>query len=165
MWGLRCQWNSAQMNNRHPQHPAHLPQKWAKWAELVVQFSWQLQNGTQDFNFFNCHGCQTFILAEIHCYLSPHIFWTYYFIPKWCISRICFAISDLHLDLGSVNPRPTKNAKRICRSINCCVFQLNSLFLKRSRRTSLVSFKAYNLSDFRTFYVGETHKPRLIMPF
>ena len=22
------------------------------------------------FGFFNCHGCQTFILAEIHCYLS-----------------------------------------------------------------------------------------------
>ena len=21
--------------------------------------------------FFNCHGCQTFILAEIHCYISP----------------------------------------------------------------------------------------------
>ena len=51
-----------------------LPQK---WAELAVQFSWQLQNGTQDFIFFNCHGCQTFILAEIHWYLSPHIFWTY----------------------------------------------------------------------------------------
>ena len=25
---------------------------------------WWLQNSTQDFNFFNCHGCQTFILAE-----------------------------------------------------------------------------------------------------
>ena len=89
------------MNNRHPQqlkkskpfssylqnstaNPAHLPQKWAKWAELAVQFSWQVQNGTKDFNFFNCHGRQTFILAEIHCYLSPHIFWTYQFIPKWC---------------------------------------------------------------------------------
>ena len=21
-------------------NPAHLPQKWAKWAELAVQFSW-----------------------------------------------------------------------------------------------------------------------------
>ena len=25
----------------------------------------------QDFVFFNCHGFQTFILYEIHCYLSP----------------------------------------------------------------------------------------------
>ena len=49
---------------------AHLPQ-WAKGAELEVQFSCELQNGPQDFIFFNCHGCQTIILAEIHCYLSP----------------------------------------------------------------------------------------------
>ena len=76
-----------------------------------------------------------FVIAEISCNFS----------------RICFAILDLHLDLGSVNPRPTKNAKQICRSINCCVCQLNSLFLKRSRRTSLVSFKAYNLSDLHTY--------------
>ena len=37
--------------------PAYSPQKWAKWAELAVLFSWQLQNGPQDFDFFNCHGC------------------------------------------------------------------------------------------------------------
>ena len=24
--------------------------------------------------FFNCHGCQTFILAEIYCYLGARIF-------------------------------------------------------------------------------------------
>ena len=24
----------------------------------------------QDFDFFNCHGCQKFISYEIHCYLS-----------------------------------------------------------------------------------------------
>jgi hypothetical protein len=57
-------------------NPAHLPQKWAKLAELAVQFSRKLQNGTQCFNFFKNQGCQTFILAEIHCYLNPHIFWT-----------------------------------------------------------------------------------------
>ena len=34
-------------------NPAHLPQKWAKWAELAVLFSWQLQNGPQDFDFFS----------------------------------------------------------------------------------------------------------------
>jgi hypothetical protein len=26
-------------------NPAHLLLKWAKWAELAVLFSWQLQNG------------------------------------------------------------------------------------------------------------------------
>jgi hypothetical protein len=40
---------------------AYSPRKWAKWAELVVLFSWQLQNGPHDFDFFNCHGCQLFI--------------------------------------------------------------------------------------------------------
>ena len=34
------------------------------------QFSWWLQNGPQDFDFFNCHECQTFNSAEIHCYIS-----------------------------------------------------------------------------------------------
>ena len=29
----------------------------------------------QDFVFFNCHGCQTFIFYEIHCYLSPTKSW------------------------------------------------------------------------------------------
>ena len=41
-------------------NPAHLPQNWAKLAAL---FSWQLQNGPKDFDFFNCRVCQTFILA------------------------------------------------------------------------------------------------------
>ena len=42
-------------------NPAHLLQKWAKWAELAVLFSWQLQNGPQDFDFFNSHGCRLYI--------------------------------------------------------------------------------------------------------
>ena len=50
---------------------AHLPKNQVKWAELAVLFSWQLQNGPQDFDLFNSNGCQTFILYEIHCYLSP----------------------------------------------------------------------------------------------
>ena len=45
---------------------AYSPQKWAKWAELAVLFSWQLQNGPQDFDFFNGHGCRLFILAYFH---------------------------------------------------------------------------------------------------
>ena len=66
-------------------NPAHLPQKRAKWAELAVLFSWQLQNGTQGFDFFNCHWCRLFILCEIHCCLCPHIFWVYYFIFSQCV--------------------------------------------------------------------------------
>ena len=40
---------------------AHLPQVVAKWAELAVLFSWQLQNGPQDFDFFNYHRCRLLI--------------------------------------------------------------------------------------------------------
>ena len=39
---------------------------WIGSAVLLVD-----PNGPQDFDFFNCHGCQTFILFEIHRYLSP----------------------------------------------------------------------------------------------
>ena len=37
---------------------ANLPQKWAKWDDFAVLFSWQLQNRPQDFYFFNCYWCQ-----------------------------------------------------------------------------------------------------------
>ena len=47
-------------------NPAHLPQNWAKLTKLAVLFSWQLQNCSQDFDFFNCNGCRIFILYEIH---------------------------------------------------------------------------------------------------
>jgi hypothetical protein len=40
---------------------AYSPQKWDKWADLAVLFSWQLQNGHQDFDFFNGHGCRLYI--------------------------------------------------------------------------------------------------------
>ena len=101
MRGHRQQWISHQMNNRRPwqlkklkswgpfwsyqlnstANPAHLPQNWAK---LTVLCSWQLQNGPQDFDFFNCHECRLFILCEIHCYFCPHIFWVYYFSLSQC---------------------------------------------------------------------------------
>ena len=54
---------------------AHLPRNQAKCAKLAVLFSWQLLNALQDFDFFNCHGCQTFILYEICYYLSPPKSW------------------------------------------------------------------------------------------
>ena len=47
-------------------NPAHLSQKWAKLAKLAVLFSWQLQNGSQDFDFFfNCNGFQLFYVKTI----------------------------------------------------------------------------------------------------
>ena len=46
-------------------NPAHLPQKWAKWAKLIVLFSWHVApKWPQDFDFFNCHGCRLFIWGE-----------------------------------------------------------------------------------------------------
>ena len=87
MWMLRSQCNSAQMNNWQPQNPrsrfgaiylknstanpVHLPQKWAKWAELAALVT---PKPHPEFNFFNCHGCQTCILGEISCYRSPTFF-------------------------------------------------------------------------------------------
>ena len=47
----------------------------AKLVKSAVLFSWQLQNGPQDLNFFNYPGYQIFIICEIHCYLRPSIFW------------------------------------------------------------------------------------------
>ena len=106
MWGQKQQWISHKINIRHPwqlkkskswepfwsyqlnstANPAHLPQNWAKLAKSAVLFSWQLQKGSQDFDFFNCHGCRIFILCEIHCYFCPHIFWVYYFSLRQCDS-------------------------------------------------------------------------------
>ena len=99
MRGYGSQWFSHKINDRHPlqlkkskswepfwsyqlnstANPAHIPQNWAKLAKSAALFSWQLQHGSQDFDFFNWHGCRLFILCEIHCYLCPHIFWVYYF--------------------------------------------------------------------------------------
>ena len=73
MWGHRQQWISHKINIWHPgqlkkskswepfwsyqlnstANPAHSPHNWAK---LTVLFSWLLQNGSQDFDFFNCMG-------------------------------------------------------------------------------------------------------------
>ena len=33
-------------------NPAHLPQHWAKLVKLAVLFSWLVQNGSQEFDFF-----------------------------------------------------------------------------------------------------------------
>ena len=59
---LSCQEEVGRYNSANL---AHLLKKWAKWAELAV-----LQNGPQDFDFFNCHGCRLFISCEKHCDLG-----------------------------------------------------------------------------------------------
>ena len=50
---------------------ASSPQKWAKWAELAVLFSWQLQNGPQNFDFFQLPWVQiihlSLFLLSIEC--------------------------------------------------------------------------------------------------
>ena len=55
-WGpfWSCQLNSIA-------NSAHLAHFRGEQAELAVLFSWQLQNGPQNFDFFNCHGCHLFI--------------------------------------------------------------------------------------------------------
>ena len=68
------------------------PQNWAKLAKSAVLFSQLLQNGSQDFYFFNCLGCRIFILCEIHCYLCPHIFWVYYFSLSQCVVLVLLSI-------------------------------------------------------------------------
>ena len=45
----------------------------------------------QDFDFFNCHLCQTFILAEIHCQLSALKNWQ----NNLLLSGVCFLFSFL----------------------------------------------------------------------
>ena len=72
---------------------------WGKWAELAVLFCWWLQDGPQDFEFFNYHGCQTFILAEIHCYLSA--------IKNWPNNSFLSGVPRKHLKdliVGKVVP-------------------------------------------------------------
>ena len=44
-----CQFSTA--------NSVHLAHFLGEYAELVVLFIWWLQNGPQNFDFFNCHGC------------------------------------------------------------------------------------------------------------
>ena len=51
-------WSYQLNSTANSDHLAHFR---GKWAGLAVMFSWQLQNGPQDFDFFNCHRCRLFI--------------------------------------------------------------------------------------------------------
>ena len=82
---------------------ANPAQFWWKWVGLVVLFSRQLLNGSQDFHFFNCPGWRIFILCEIHWDPCPRIFDTYYSMYRPCdrslifpeiTSFICIPISE-----------------------------------------------------------------------
>ena len=71
-------------------NPAHLPKKWAKWAELAVLISWQLQNGPQDFDFF-----QLSLVPIIHLSLfslRPMLPNLLYIIKIFLVSVHCFDI-------------------------------------------------------------------------
>ena len=50
--GNKLKWIIGTHGNWKTANTAYSPRKWAKWAKLVVLFSWQLQNGPQDFDFF-----------------------------------------------------------------------------------------------------------------
>jgi hypothetical protein len=42
------------------------PQKWAKYAELAVVFSWHLQNGPQDFSIVTGAGYSFELISIVH---------------------------------------------------------------------------------------------------
>ena len=47
---------------------AYSPRKWAKWAELAVLLSWQLQNAPQDFDYsFELISIETYAPQFIVC--------------------------------------------------------------------------------------------------
>ena len=46
---------------------------WSHWSPLWIH---------------PCHGCRIFILCEIHCYWSAHIFWVYYFSLSQCDAEL-----------------------------------------------------------------------------
>ena len=54
--GIHLKWiigTHGNWKNQKPVNLAHLSRKWAKWAELAVPFSWQLQNDPHDFISFS----------------------------------------------------------------------------------------------------------------
>ena len=81
-WSFQVNSWSCQVNSTA--NPAHLPQNWATLAKSAVLFSWWVQNGSRDFDFFNCSGFRMFILFEIHWDQCQHIFQGYYFFYRYC---------------------------------------------------------------------------------
>ena len=73
-------------------------------SPFTVLLSCLLQNGPQDFDFFSCHGCQTFVLVKICCYLTAlkswhdlflrgvlrHLFQCCILIPRKCPRNTSF---------------------------------------------------------------------------
>ena len=48
--------------------------KLGKIGQIGSAVIWELETAPRFLIFFNYHGCQLFILWEIHCYLCPYIF-------------------------------------------------------------------------------------------
>ena len=84
--------------------------------------------------FFQCHGCQYFILCEIHCYLCPHIFWIYYFSLSHSDSglirgsELIFALFD-SLDFLAIYK---ENLKR--KPYDCLIYPKNPVCRKNKRK-------------------------------
>ena len=112
---------------------ANLTQFWSKLAGLVVLFSWYVAPKRLPwFSFFNCPGCRIFILCEIHCYLSAHIFGVYYFKLSQCE-----ATDNIFWNY----PTFTQTVKMVS-----CVI-LTSLILRNITENTTIT-----ISDFFTFF-------------
>ena len=61
--------------------------KW-NWLNKQCFLAGSSKTATRILIFFNCHGCQTFILADIHCYLSAlKIYYNIFFLSGVKIVR------------------------------------------------------------------------------
>ena len=137
------QWISHKMNYRHPRqlkkskswepfwsyqlnsfvNPAHLPQNWAKSAKLAGLFIWQLQNGSQDLDFFNCHGCQYFILCKSIATYAPTFFGYIISVLAILLQQQLLNVKAQDIYFGFVIPFLDRKIK-FCLSINFTVLQL-----------------------------------------
>ena len=69
---------------------AYPPRKWAKWAELAVLISWQLQNSPQDFDY-------SFELISIETYAPQFIVHDKFFLGSVTHVLKLYFISYLHV--------------------------------------------------------------------
>ena len=85
-------------------NPSHLPQNLAKLAKSAVLFSWELQNGSQDFDFFNCHGMGAEYLSYVKSIATFALTFYGYIISILASALQCFKLQvilcpDKHLHI------------------------------------------------------------------
>ena len=100
-------------------------------SPFTVLLSCLLQNGPQDFDFFSCHGCQTFVLVKICCYLTAlkswhdlflrgvlrHLFQCCILIPRKCPCNISFEHTNKKKYIDVIYGRPflpNSTVKEVC---------------------------------------------------